>query len=92
MGFPVYPAADWLVTRTETAGEPDAETMNGRSYDLVEISYLQHRQDEQMKTYQWRLSFLKPKTFLLSSCSPLQRIMHRAFYLVLVRGSGLSEA
>jgi len=71
-------AADWP-TRHKNYDWPDSATVihvinNG--CDVVSAVHRQCRQDEQMRKYQWRLSFSRAEIVLLNSWMPIQQIVY----------------
>jgi len=71
-------AADWL-TRHRSYGWPDAATVDrvfSNGCDLVQIAHRQCRQDERMKSRQWRLSFSRAEIVLINSWMPVQQIVY----------------
>jgi hypothetical protein len=85
-------AADWT-TRHRNYNWPDTSTIDcivHNGCDLVEVAHHQCRQDEWMRTRQWRLSFSRAETVLLNSWTPVQQIVYHILRFI-IHESGLSE-
>jgi len=71
-------AGSWPL-RPRNYGWPDSATVHhviSDGCDVVQIAHHQCRQDEWMKTRQWRLSFSRAEIVLMNSWTPVQQIVY----------------